>query len=490
MSDYRLGDEAIAHAAKYGVDLDENQQKYVRGTFAVNESDGQYSNSLTCDCQPRRNGKGESLQTIGAYGAHKLGEHTLHSAHRLDTSEDAFRRIDELAAHPYLQSIYAPTYSNGKQSYRLGDFGGGVSFRARGDKAGRGLSDIDRVIYDEAQILYRSAMAAASPTTLTAKFGQTCLAGSAGVGSQAGENPESSAVWWDYRRAGILHNAGLVESPGLFWNESTAETWTINPETFDIEFHTPDPHDRTNWYLANPALRAGRITEARLVNMMTQLGESLFLRECLNVWDPPPNRGVRNSKLSPEAWASAVDVESSVATGLVLAVDADWDAASAVIYVAGRRSDGTRHVGIAAAAPGISWVETRLKALIQELEADQKRPLKIGYDSTGPAKVLEPILKKATAGPIDLVALAGGAYSAACVGFANGVGVGDIKHRGDIETTSAVNAARVRRYGQQDSWIWHSADHQNISPLRCATVAAWTAELVPVRLSAYEDAMS
>jgi len=103
---------------------------------------------------------------------------------------------------------------------------------------------------------------------------------------------------------------------------------------------------------------------------------------------------------------------------------------------------------------------------------------------------LEPILKKATAGPIDLVALAGSAYSAACVGFANGVDSGDIKHRGDIETTSAVNAARVRRYGQQDSWIWHSADHQNISPLRCATVAAWTAELVPVRLSAYEDAMS
>jgi len=480
---YQLGDEAVTHASKYGVMLDDYQADGVRETFLVDD-DGQYAHDVVCDAQPRQNGKGETLQTVALYGADILGERTFHTAQALPTAEDAFARADVLRDHPYLSPKVHPIYKNGGKSFEFGTSQGGdnvgaVFYRARSPKAGRGIPNVSRVIYDEAQHLNRAAMAGSAPTTLTAEFAQIMLSGSGALGA-------GSEVWWEYRRAGILHNAGLVESPGLLWRETTAETWTIDPDTFEIEFHTPDPFDRANWYLANKALGT-RITEKRMAGMITKLGVDGFLQECLNVWTPLPDKGSKNSKLSPAVWADAVDVESSVHSGLVLAVDADWDGASAVISVAGRRSDGSRHVGVVASAPGIAWVEARLKAVIQELEADHKRPLKIGYDSTGPAKVLEPMLKKATAGPIELVAVSGSAYAAACAGFANGVADRGIRHRGDIETTTSVHGARVRRYGTGEGWLWHAASGVNVSPLRCATVAAWVAELVPVRVSAYED---
>lgn len=462
-----LGEKAIRLALACGIELDEVQRGLLVDAMSTRE-DGGWNFTTVGDCQPRQNGKGETAQARCIYGAAVLGERILWTAHEfLPTGKRAHERAEAaLRSSELWPRVSKVRWANGESAIEF-DSGGAIFYRARTRQGGRGLDDISVVVWDEAQLLQRVQMKASSPTLATADYAQRWMMGTPG--------DAKSEVWWGYRLQGIKGEGSLL------WAEQTAEEWTVTDDG-EVEFTTPDPADVDGWYKANAALRAGRISEEFFADELVALQDG-FLEEHLGVWVPLEGKGTNNTKLTPAGWAAQVDVTSKVHSGLVLAVDADWDGASSVIYVAGRREDGARHVGAVASAPGIGWVEKKLDDLIAELTSDKKRPLKIGYDSTGPAKVLEPILKKATTGPIELVALAGNAYAAACAGFANGINDGDIWHRGDVETTAAVNAARIRRHVRQGAWIWHAGDGVNISPLRAATVAAWLAASVPHRVS-------
>lgn len=190
---------------------------------------------------PRRNGKNECVAMRELYGLFK-GQTGLHTAHRVNTSSEAARRLATIlremgykeVQREKSDEIYSKSFKYMKQVGQekiilLDEGGGSVSFRTRTDNGGLG-EGFDYLIIDEAQEYTNSQETSLKYVVSASKNPQIILCGTPPTAVSGG------TVFQSFRNRQIKEtqkNAGWAE-------------WSVAEMT--------DPHDIESWYESNPSL--------------------------------------------------------------------------------------------------------------------------------------------------------------------------------------------------------------------------------------------
>jgi hypothetical protein len=441
-------DDAIELADAYGIcdgqPLAESQKITLRGALAE-RTDGSWAATRIGDFGPRQGtGKNDKIAARELAGLILFGEELIiHTAHEFPTANESFLRLvavfenyDDLRA-----KVARVLYGNGTQSINLLS-GQRILYKARTGGAARGFTKAALVVYDEAQHLHAEHLSASAPAKLANPNAQAWFAGSGGL--------STSSKAWEMRRQAILGTGGR-----LAYTEATAET--IRVVDGQIVTESPDPLDMDAWYRSMPGL--GRwVSEESMRALYDELGEALFAREGLCVWDPEPNTA--ESIIPVELWSDCGRDVAAPKGRVVYSVDVSPDGASGSVAA----SDGTR-VLVTDAAPGTAWIVASL------VELTAAHPGPVYLDPKGPAGAL---LASLGAAGIDPVLVSPADHAQACGGLLAAVISGELVHERQPVLDLAVKGATRRPYG--DAWAWNRRTATvDISPLVAVTLARWAA---------------
>jgi len=427
----------------------DSEQRLAVELMMAESADGRWAADTTGRAEPRQNGKGDEIEVVELWGLTQRSEAILHTAHEAATAASAHERLVGLVeSHPDLSRKVTKKQSwNGNYSLRF-DNGGVIVWRTRTGAGGRGLDDISRIVVDEAQHAQPEELASSLPILAVNPNPQKNFMGS---GAVAGK----SAFWWRLRRRALGS-----ESDRFAWLEHSAETIELGPDGRVVS-SSGDVRDPATWTLANPAYPS-RISYDFLADELETLGEELFAREHLCIWDPEP--GDVDAALPADKWKLCADPAVVRSADPVYAIDVDQDGYAASVGA----SDG--RVGLVVEwAKGTKW----LPAKLVELGIG-----KVHLDSFGPAGSLIPDLDEAG---VEWVPVKSREHAQACGGlYAAVVEDQSFVHADQPVLNIAVEQASKRVYG--DAWAWdRRRPSVSISPLVAVTIARWAAlQVVPV----------
>ncbi|MEJ6013807.1 hypothetical protein WG936_08160 [Corynebacterium sp. H127] len=271
--DYRQGNEVIVLASRAGSKLMPWQSGLVRCTSAKTPA-GTWVYGTVIWIVPRQNGKSEALADLILYRIFVLKERVVYTSHEWKSAREIAERLQSMIeSRPWLsRRVKKMTNSQGEAIVELKDDKNGragkVYFRTRSAKAGRGLDEVDTLIYDEAYSINEASVAALNPTQNAAKDPQVIYASSA-VNKDDADHAHGVQL-------SALREAALLRD---------------DPRIFLAEFRAPEGADREDpetWRLANPSfgvIHNERKIETLKKNMLTPEGQKRFDVEALGIGD-------------------------------------------------------------------------------------------------------------------------------------------------------------------------------------------------------------
>jgi phage terminase large subunit-like protein len=424
------GKEAVDLAESVGLHLDPWQRLVVVQGLAE-RADWQWA-AFECGVEtPRQNGKDAILEAVELAGLFLFEEMLIvHSAHKFDTAQEHFLRIQNLidGSSDLSSKVKKISIATGREAIVLMS-GARLKFIARSRGAARGFTG-DRLILNEAFALFPEAVGAMLPA-LSAVANPQVWYGSSSPHSD-------SEVLHQLRNRAQSADAGRLFYAG--WNNEPGVS----------------PTDREAWARANPALGI-RITEEFIEAEFAAIGHlgDEFARERLGI---PSALDSGVGVFPPGVWAACVD-EGSVPLEPAFALDVAPGHTFASFGAAARRADGLVHVELLERHPGTDWVIGRAA----------EKAKTIALDPRGPAGALLEPLKRAG---VAVVELPDGQMPRTCVLLQNLVVEGKVRHFGQRELDAAVAGAAISPAG--DAWRWsRSHSSVDISPLVVVTVALW-----------------
>jgi hypothetical protein len=449
--------DCIELAETYGPPLDV-AQRLVLNSWLATTSEGLWSARTAAYCVARQNGKGELLQARSLHGMIQLGEQIIHTSHELATSVNAFNRLRAtLENYDDLRRLVKRVrLANGEQGIELRN-GASIKYRARTGGGARGLDHIALVIYDEAQHLKPEHVAASSPTLATHPNSQVILTGSAGLAT--------SDVWWQMRLD------ALRRKPGRFaYVEHSAEQVELDNNGRIIST-TPPVDDPATWAQANPAYGT-RISFDFLQAQHRLLGDQLFAREHLTVWDQLPEMVIQaGAKIPTEPWLNTVTSTPPTITAgqIVMAFDVEIDGSYAAITI-GHGTLTDAYVETIEHRPHTGWMPARLVELVQRWQ-----PKVIVFDSgCGPAASLLGDIRfqfEQAGLSVDILQpLTSRDYRLACNAFLQAIEAGTVR-RPQVDNDRLEIAgltARAKEVG--DTWLFDR--RKSPEPIVAVTTAA------------------
>lgn len=460
--------------------MDPEQRLILDAALAVGSKPGVPACFEVAVIAPRQNLKTAVLQVLAlTYLFVHRDPLVIWTAHLFKTTADAFQgMVKMIDSNPELSRLCKPPRTgNGDEAIEL-RAGGVIRFFARSKGATRGLTG-SKVFMDEALFLSPGSMGALVPTMATIPGAQLLYGSSAGV--------MGSTVLRDVRDRG---RAG--GDPSLAYAE-----WAVPPSPCESDGcdHRREStgcvlDDRALWWVSNPALSRGRITEDFIAKARRAMPPAEFAREFYGWWDEPEDL---LELIDLSAWAAArvpPDAPGSEVVGRpAFGVEVSPDRSRAAIGVAGHRlGDARVQVEVVAwdrgTAWAVSWVAERAARL---------RPVAVVLDPSGPAgplvadmrKALEPLgVELVLATPRDR-AQAAGAMKAAVEELDPVTGVGGLAHLNEPVLNDAVKAVRKDETG--DSWDFdRESPDADVTPL-LAVRLAWHGLAKAGGPSVYED---
>lgn len=360
----------------------------------------------------------------------------LWTAHRLRTANETFQSMQSFARRksiaPHVAKI---VLGSGEEEIHFNN-GSRIMFGARERGFGRGFSEVDVIVFDEAQILTENAIDDMVPATNQAANPLILYTGTPPKPTDPGEV-------FAAKRGDALSG----ESDDTVYIEFSADRGA-------------DPEDRTQWAKANPSYPK-RTPAAAMLRMKKNLSPDSFVREALGIWDetagPMPN------------WSACrigrVDPPKLGAVGVAVSLDQEWSA----IAAAGEWPEGGVHVAIGEDAEGrvdhargSAWLVARLKYL------QDRYKCAVALDSKCPDANLATRLKDAG---VTVTEFTTEEMLESCSGLMDDVGEGRLTHFGDPDLTLAVTQAVKRYVGDRPLW-GRKQSSGDITPLEAATVAA------------------
>lgn len=331
---HNAGDEAVDFAERIGLPLDEWQKLGLRNGLGWKEN-GQWAAFEVCVICQRQNGKGAITEALELTALFVWGlSVVIHSAHRLDTSRAAFRRIKSLIErNPDLSRRCKPINDSDEHIEMIG--GGRLEFRTRTRSGGRGLT-CDLLVLDEALELTDEQIAAIVPTLAARPNAQIWYTSTV---------PEFADQHLCKVRA-----AAMAGAPRLAYCE-----WGV-----DKGANLGDPAVHAE---ANPAYGT-RLTGDRLADLRRILGDAKFSTECCGIWPELQAGGV----LDPARWETLLDIASKRDGDIVLMPDITPMRDHTTIGMFGMRADGLEHMQLLDYREGASWLLARMVELHETLD--------------------------------------------------------------------------------------------------------------------------
>lgn len=386
------------------------------------------------------------------------GTKVLWTAHRTRTSTDAFRSMQGMVKRKRVRPHLLPgrndgvRTANGEQeiAFRNGSL---IMFGAREQGFGRGFTNIDIEVFDEAQILGTKALEDMVAATNQSRHPHGALLFFLGTPPR----PEDPSEAFSEKRSKALSVADGV-SENLIYIEFSAD-----PDS--------DPDDESQWPVMNPSYPKRTPREAMLRMRENLPGDDSWNREARGIWDPIRTAGV----IPGPSWMSQEDQESVAASNLALGVEVGPDLAWASVSIAGQRADGDWHIELDddqhTRGRGIAWLVPHLQYLtsnnpqIRGVLVDIAGPVAALLEQRGGRWYFKGTTLEAT--PVKVSELGAG-----CANVLDGVVTGWLHHIGQPQFTAAALAAGKRPLGDTGMWVWsRKMADSDITPIQAATLA-------------------
>jgi hypothetical protein len=452
-----LGDEAVGLAASAGLILDEWQADALRDLLSLGDDDRWLHFEAGINVA-RQNGKGGILEARELAALFLTGESlAVHSAHEFATSQEHFRRIEDLIQstpelHSRVKAKSGYRHSHGDESINLKD-GRRLVFKTRTKSGLRGFAGVDLLVMDEAMIINEASHGAMMPTLRASQAvhgPQFVYAGSA----VDQEIHEHGIVWARIRERG---QAGV--DPSLCYIEYSVEA--EHPDDVTDEMAA----DVGLWHQANPALGI-RISEEHMERELRAMSPRTFAVELLGVGDWPATDGSQDVVVSAEDWAAVEDTDSVLVDPICLAFDVSPDRRT-TISASGLNERGKLHIEVVNSRSGTGWVAERLEELYRSHEV-----VEIVCDGFGPSAS---IARRVDEVGITVRRMGSGDYARACGLFADAVGERALRHIGQDDLNASVKGARTRPL--VDRWAWsRTKSVADAGPVIACSLALLSAE--------------
>lgn len=371
----------------------------------------------------------------------------LWTAHRERTANETFAVMQGFARRskvsPFVDDV---RLGSGEREIRFVN-GSRIMFGARERGFGRGFSDVDAEVFDEAQILTENAVDDMVPAMNQAPNPLLLFIGTP-------PKPKDPSQVFEAKRLQAL--SGDVQD--MAYIEFSADEGC-------------DPDDRKQWAKANPSF-PHRTPVASIRRMRANLTEDSFLREALGVWDTTRTKDV----IDAETWGRLADPASMAIERLTLAIDVAPDQSTAAVSLAGQRADERWHVELDEHRTGAdwvpAWVEARAKKnQLHAVVADEMSGL---VETRNGRHYL-----KGTNVVVTLAKAEGRDMAVACAQFYAAVQDGSLVHTDQPQVNVALSVARKRSVAGAWAWNRKSAD-SDITPIVSETLALWGAQSTKV----------
>jgi hypothetical protein len=443
------GREAVELAAAAGLRLDPWQVFVLERALGL--CDGRWAAFEVGLNVARQNGKGAVLEVREIAGLFLFGEELIiHSAHEFATSQEHFRRLENLVRDtPALhEQVKRYSHSHGEEGIELRD-GRRIIFKTRTKGSARGFS-CDLLVLDEAMVISDAAVGAMVPTlrsraAATEHGPQVWYAGSA-VDQEVHDH---GVVWSRVRERGVNG-----DDPDLAYFE-----WSVDadhPSLVSDEM----AEDEELWALANPGLGI-RITAEHMRREQRSLDPRTFAVELLGAGDYPRTDGVLSTVIRLEDWLALKDALSEVLDPVCVAFDVSPDRTAAVA-VAGTRADGLFHVEVIKHRSGTGWLAAYLAGVVERQD-----PAVVVCDGFGPAAS---VVREVEEAGVKVFAMTSGEHAQACGRLVDAVNERTVRHLGSDELLAAIRGAKTRPLN--DAWAWSRKNSNvDICPLVAVTLA-------------------
>lgn len=398
------------------------------------------------------------------------GLKVLWTAHRTRTATDAFRSMQGMVKRKRVRPHLAPgrndgvRTANGEQeiAFRNGSI---IMFGAREQGFGRGFTNIDVEVFDEAQILGTKALEDMVAATNQSRHPHGALLFFLGTPPR----PEDPSEAFSEKRAKALSG----KADNLIWIEFGAD-----PDS--------DPDDRAQWPIMNPSYPHRTPPEA-MERMRENLpGDDAWNREGRGIWDPVASRGV----IPAQSWTTQGQEHSIAVDRFALGVECGPDLAWASVAFAGQRTDGKWHLELDedqhTKGRGVEWLVPHLEHLV----AQNSHIRAVVGDVAGPISALLEQRNgrwffkgsRLELTPVKVVELGQG-----CASVLSGIVTGTLHHINQPQLNAAALAAGKRPLGDTGMWVWsRKAAESDITPIQAGTLALIGAQNSKVKKPAHK----
>jgi hypothetical protein len=401
-------------------------------------ADGLYAADTIVLSIPRQVGKTYLVACIiFALCLIRPGLTVIWTAHRKTTAAETFASFDGMAQRPKV-AAHVKGVMRGKGDEKiLFRNGSRILFGARETGFGRGFSDVDVLVFDEAQIMTEATLEDMAAAQNVAKNPLTFMMGTP-------PRPKDPGEVFTMHRQEALDG----ESDETLYIELSADRGA-------------DPLDREQWRTANPSFPF-RTSERAMLRLRKKL-KSLdsWMREALGVWDEEAHF---QPAIALTIWNQLFDV----------AVDGNQpDSLGVDMSHRGEISISACWVNEDIAHAEEVWANVDEAAAIEWIDARTLRRTPIVIDNASPASALAPELRRRGKNVVLSTAWDMGKACGLVVARAK---AGTVTHGAQDSVTEALKGARKRPIRDAGGWGWDRRDETvNIAPLVAWTLAVFGA---------------
>lgn len=329
--------------------------------------------------------------------------------------------------------------ANGEQEIRFAN-GSIIMFGAREHGFGRGLTELDAEVFDEAQILTLKALEDMVPATNQARHKHGGLIFFIGTPPRPSDPGEAFTAKREQALSGAARNMVYVEI-------------SADPDS--------DPDDQTQWPVMNPSYPHRTPLESMLRMRANIPDEDSWNREARGIW---PKVLHQRQVIEPALWRTLFDTAVDGVRPDALAVDMSH---RGEISVAASWATGD-----VVHAEEV-WANSDAQAAVAWIASRSTRRLPVIIDNASPAMALVPDLK---ALGLNVITTTATDMGKACGLVVNRATAGTVTHGGQDAVTDALKGARKRPIRDAGGWGWDRRDETvNIAPLVAWTLAVYWA---------------
>lgn len=380
------------------------------------------------------------------------------TAHRVSTANSAFRSVVGLASRPGA-ARYVEKILTGDELTIVFRNGSVLRYGARAQNFGRGETQVDVEVFDEAQILRADTLEDMVPAANQAKIPHGALLFFMGTPPR----PKDDGEEFLQRRAEALTDKpeGVVLERGdMVYVECSADPECGRPGG-------PDLMDKAQIEKANPSYPK-RTPWVSILRMRKNLkDDDSWRREALGIWDASQ---MTPTVIDPFDWR---DLKGSPpADGVVsYGVKFSPDGASVALAVALKHPAGV-HVELVEHRPmghGTAW-------LVDWLTERHNQAAQIVVDGRSGAAGLVNDLRAAKVPAKTIIAPDTGQAVAANVMLLEAVKRGTVSHFGDPVLNDSVAGSGKRKIGTAGGWGFEGIRGGDSTPVEAVALAHWAAK--------------